>query len=419
MNFLLALLIFVLIHFAFKKYIWGLLVHYVFKRPISDISKSFSMLLIYLASGALYIHYSYGVEYSNFFVLSGVSLAILGFALQKILLDAFSGILLSLDPPFRLLDNVKIGDERGKVLNIGWRATTVLSENNNIVFLPNGNVATAKVINYSLPSSMGRDRFEFSVDHSVPYEVVKAAIMQGVKKPIACGQIVGTPEPFLLHEKMVNYFNGTICLYSLNYYFDVSVVPIYIANHEVSKAAIVALKNAGIPLAILSPEEKEAAFRVASERAKVSGAKTEPVKEGPLLDSEIMIVDASWKLLTPVATEFAQIFYQNLFEAYPHLRELFRTDAAEQQKKLIAMLGVIVRGAKDIEALLPIVQELGVRHVAYGVKDEHYAMVGASLIKAFDDVLGDQFTEEIKAVWLKVYGLLSNAMLRVPAPAEA
>jgi hemoglobin-like flavoprotein len=63
------------------------------------------------------------------------------------------------------------------------------------------------------------------------------------------------------------------------------------------------------------------------------------------------------------------------------------------------------------------VQQLGVRHIAYGVKDEHYDTVGAALLWTLDAGLGDAFTDDVKDAWATVYGLLADTMKAAAAQA--
>src|SRR5690606_6493503 len=67
----------------------------------------------------------------------------------------------------------------------------------------------------------------------------------------------------------------------------------------------------------------------------------------------------------------------------------------------------------------PAVQALGARHVDYGVKDEDYDTVAAAFIYTLEQGLGDVFTDEVKAAWVKVYGVLAGAMKEAAAEKSA
>jgi hemoglobin-like flavoprotein len=115
-------------------------------------------------------------------------------------------------------------------------------------------------------------------------------------------------------------------------------------------------------------------------------------------------------MVVPIADTAAALFYGKLFELDPALKPLFTSDLREQGKKLMQMITVAVRGLGNLDALVPAVQELGRRHVAYGVKREHYDTVGTALLWTLEQGLGAAFTPEVRDAWATVYGLLATTM---------
>jgi len=129
----------------------------------------------------------------------------------------------------------------------------------------------------------------------------------------------------------------------------------------------------------------------------------------------VILVQESWKKVAPIAPQAAALFYQNLFTADPSLKVLFKGDMVEQGKKLMQMIGAAVSKLDDLETLVPILQSLAVRHVAYGVKDSHYQTVGAALLKTLEQGLGTEFTAEVKEAWTTVYNLMAEVMISASA----
>ena len=122
------------------------------------------------------------------------------------------------------------------------------------------------------------------------------------------------------------------------------------------------------------------------------------------------LVQNSFTSIATIADDAAILFYQKLFELDPSLKSMFRGDMAEQRKKLMQMLTAAVKGLDRLEQLVPVVQDLGRRHGAYGVKESHYETVGAALLWTLEAGLGRNFTPEVKEAWIAVYGLLSTTM---------
>ena len=132
---------------------------------------------------------------------------------------------------------------------------------------------------------------------------------------------------------------------------------------------------------------------------------------------QIALVQDSFKSVAPSADTAADLFYGRLFEVAPQLRPMFPQDMSEQKKKLMQMIGVAVNSLHQIETIVEPVQDLGRRHVGYGVKDEHYEIVGGALLWTLGQGLGDAFTPEVEEAWAEAYGLLATVMKEAAAEA--
>jgi len=125
---------------------------------------------------------------------------------------------------------------------------------------------------------------------------------------------------------------------------------------------------------------------------------------------KIALVTESWAKVLPIGDTAATLFYDKLFALDPSLQALFKGDMAEQGRKLIAMISTAVGGVNNLDDIVPAIQELGRRHVSYGVASSHYDTVGIALIWALEQGLGDMFTEDVRAAWVEVYMLLAGVM---------
>jgi hemoglobin-like flavoprotein len=126
---------------------------------------------------------------------------------------------------------------------------------------------------------------------------------------------------------------------------------------------------------------------------------------------QVSLVRESFALVQPIASQAAALFYDNLFESDPSLRALFRGDIGVQGERLMGMIGAAVGLLDRPEALVPVLRSLGGRHVGYGVRDHHYATVGAALIETLEQGLGDAFTAEMREAWITLYGVVSRTMM--------
>jgi len=134
---------------------------------------------------------------------------------------------------------------------------------------------------------------------------------------------------------------------------------------------------------------------------------------------QVKMVQDSFKKVVPIADTAANLFYDRLFTIAPEVRSLFPDDLTEQKKKLIGMLVTAVTNLHQVEKIVPAVQELGKRHVGYGVTEKHYEPVGAALLWTLEKGLGADFTPPLKAAWTETYmtlaGVMQAAAKTVPA----
>ncbi len=125
---------------------------------------------------------------------------------------------------------------------------------------------------------------------------------------------------------------------------------------------------------------------------------------------QITLVQTSWQKVVPIKDKAAELFYGKLFELDANLKPLFKGDMAEQGRKLMAMINTVVNKLNDLDDIVPAVQDLGKKHVGYGVKDSHYDTVAAALLWTLGAGLGDAFTDDVKAAWTEAYTILATAM---------
>ena len=149
--------------------------------------------------------------------------------------------------------------------------------------------------------------------------------------------------------------------------------------------------------------------------SKLFGKKQEPVKEEIIPAKTVELVQTSFAKVAPIASTAAEIFYTKLFEMDPEVKALFPASdddkMKEQGNKLMTMLAAAVNGLSNVEALIPVLQDLGKKHVGYKVEKSHYDTVGAALLDTLAAGLGDEFTPDVKQAWTDVYGVMANVMI--------
>src|SRR3984893_13155842 len=125
--------------------------------------------LIYLAAAFGIIAYVFDLPVQGLLATSGAIAIVLGIALQSNLNDVFSGIVLSLSGPYRPGDWINIeGGTEGRVIEMNWRATHVLTSRQDLAIVPNSTIAKSKIVNVSFPSSVHGITIAVQLDSRTP-----------------------------------------------------------------------------------------------------------------------------------------------------------------------------------------------------------------------------------------------------------
>jgi nitric oxide dioxygenase len=130
-----------------------------------------------------------------------------------------------------------------------------------------------------------------------------------------------------------------------------------------------------------------------------------------MTEEQINLIQKSFGEVALQSDAVATIFYNRLFEMQPTLRLLFPADLSEQKKKLITTLALAIKTLRNPEALIPVLENLGRKHALYGVRVEHYEIVGAALLQTLEEMLGGhEFNSTVSAAWAEMYGFVAKTM---------
>lgn len=104
----------------------------------------------------------------------------IGFALQNIMQNFISGVILLVQQPFKVDDEVNLSGYEGVVQKIGLRTTEVRLRNGLLTFLPNADVLAQPIINYTRAAGF-RVELPASVSYDADLEVVRSIILNEIK----------------------------------------------------------------------------------------------------------------------------------------------------------------------------------------------------------------------------------------------
>src|SRR5437764_15012267 len=126
---------------------------------------------------------------------------------------------------------------------------------------------------------------------------------------------------------------------------------------------------------------------------------------------QVNLVQQSFAKVAPISDQAAVLFYDRLFEIAPSVKAMFPADMAEQRRKLMATLAIVVNGLSNLEMILPAASSLATRHVAYGAKAEHYPVVGEALLWTLEKGLGAGWTADVAEAWTVAHTTLSGSII--------
>jgi hemoglobin-like flavoprotein len=134
---------------------------------------------------------------------------------------------------------------------------------------------------------------------------------------------------------------------------------------------------------------------------------------------DLEALETSFDLVAPRGDELMDTFYERLFTVAAAVRPLFAgTDLRRQKAMLLGTLVLLRKSLRDLDAIVPKLQELGARHVAYGAAPEHYPVVGEVLIGSMAYIAGDAWRPEHGRAWAAAFDLVAGAMLDGAASAQ-
>jgi hypothetical protein len=150
------------------------------------------------------------------------------------------------------------------------------------------------------------------------------------------------------------------------------------------------------------------------------------------LDNTIAVVQGTWgeikQSLGANAPETAGILlFRHIFRIAPQALALFPfkdcaggnvcdelfEDATlrKHAAKVVMTVDKAVGSLKKLDKLIPVLVNLGKKHVGYGVEPAHYDVVGEALLATLSDALGDGYTTEVHEAWAAVYDIIKTTMI--------
>ncbi|WP_164112305.1 MULTISPECIES: mechanosensitive ion channel family protein [Sphingobacterium] len=111
-----------------------------------------------------------GLGIDKLTVIIGALSVGIGLGLQNIINNFVSGIILVFEKPFKIGDYVELADKKGQVLEIGIRSSTLLTDQGARVIIPNGDLLSGRLVNWTFSDSDIRVNMQLSVEKGIELE---------------------------------------------------------------------------------------------------------------------------------------------------------------------------------------------------------------------------------------------------------
>lgn len=119
-----------------------------------------------------------GIDLTALNVMAGAVGLGLGFGLQNIISNFVSGIIVLIERPIRVGDRIEVGSVEGSVLRINARSTTVVTNDNISIIVPNSRFVTENVVNWSYGGRMVRFRIPVTVAYGSDLRLVEKLLLE-------------------------------------------------------------------------------------------------------------------------------------------------------------------------------------------------------------------------------------------------
>lgn len=196
-QFLVRIALTVIIGFLIIKLILSIINKIVARSKLKD-QKLAGRFIYNIAKVALLVIYFIavltvlGIDTSSLVAILAASSLAVSLALQSIMTNFASGMIIVGNKPFKEGDYISVGDYSGTVTNITLHSTTLVTPDNKVVIIPNSDISGGTVVNYSAMPERRLD-LEFTVAYGTNVEKVKKVLTKVLEE-----------HPLVLHDKDYN-----------------------------------------------------------------------------------------------------------------------------------------------------------------------------------------------------------------------
>jgi small-conductance mechanosensitive channel/CRP-like cAMP-binding protein len=160
--------------------------------PVSRLVRDILRAVALIAMCLLVINRVFGVPLSSLVISSTIVSAVIGLALQDLLRNVVAGIALQTERTYSPDDWIEVDGQIGKVLDMNWRATRLVTVDNTRMIVPNATLAQARINNFHLDSPLQALHVQIPLSPQHPPSLVKETLVQAA---LAAEGVLSEPRP--------------------------------------------------------------------------------------------------------------------------------------------------------------------------------------------------------------------------------
>jgi small-conductance mechanosensitive channel len=163
------------------------------QAPMAPIIKDLVRALALVGVGLMGVRFAFpDVDIGAVMTTSAILSVVVGLALQESLSNVFSGIMLTIDRPFKQGDWIEVDGKEGKVLDANWRSTRVLTRDDDIIYVPNSTMAKGNIVNLTDPTPEHLCKKMIGIEYSAPPNKVRNVLVDVMTH---VDGVIATPAP--------------------------------------------------------------------------------------------------------------------------------------------------------------------------------------------------------------------------------
>ena len=200
---------------------WDILIQKITHVPPPKLLIQLSSIFVLILTLSVIAHFVFNEPLTTIIAAAGGLGFVLGFALQGLILDIFSGLAIQMDRPFKVGDFINCHNRFGETL-IGrveettWRTTRLWTTDRNLVFVPNSYITKTILTNYSLPQSTARFELDYTLDFSIPSDRAMRILNAALLESIGPKGLLSSPRP----KTIFTGVNSDGAVYKLKYFIN-------------------------------------------------------------------------------------------------------------------------------------------------------------------------------------------------------